>query len=890
MRKWPWILATLGSVAVAAAIGVAWWLRGPEQAGVWAAILALLPVAFALFSWAHGTARSLSTSTPSQVDAAARMLVRQVDRQWREEAGRRGLTDPEPLAVRWRATKLPLGDHPRLAGAISGRSDEVARLTDRFLGLRHRRLVVLGPPGAGKTSLAVLLTLDLCRRYRDSGEVVPILLSASSWSPGGETLHTWIERQINVLYPALRAADYGPSAAHSLLAAGRVLPVVDGLDELTKVSEKDALRRINEALREGGPLVVTCRTDEFSVAMEDADVVTAAAVIEAEAVRLEDAEAFLRQAVPPHSPATSGWRALFLRARRAPDAGLAVALSNPLTVWLVRVAYADAGRDPGELADLADLAAIEDRLLGAVVPAVFDTSRQGSQAARTWDVPAAQRWLSFLATHLDHQGTRDLAWWRLCGEAPLIVRMLLFGLLVGLLDEVLVRLPELTSEGAILLAAPALGLVFGVLGASQDQEQRPKRRTLHPLAVWPVSGFGVGLALVGSEAARRDWDQVGLGLALALMAGLGVGLASWLVTRVVPAFQPTRKWTHSAILGLAAALALGSASWLGWGPWKLLAAPFIGLVIWLVGALTVRYLGPETSLRVPWRSPPAFARSIAAWTVVSLAMWFVVGMWGSADPFLGGLAFGALAGLLSPQRPGRATMSFRGRRQAILQALGAFVAGLLVVAAVSLLVQLSRGLQGALLLSVAAFLWLPAVIVVAVTKLAQTPLTTDQPANPRATLRDDRTLTLVTGPLLALVTGPVAAALFAVPFGVVIGIYAVLGFNLGSLAGNLAFGFSFGLIGGLAALALGLGRPWLSYLIARFWLALRGWLPWRLMSFLHDAHRLGLLRQVGPVYQFRHAGLQDWLARQRKPRATVPTPHRDPPPQAGREADRAASA
>jgi hypothetical protein len=36
--------------------------------------------------------------------------------------------------------------------------------------------------------------------------------------------------------------------------------------------------------------------------------------------------------------------------------------------------------------------------------------------------------------------------------------------------------------------------------------------------------------------------------------------------------------------------------------------------------------------------------------------------------------------------------------------------------------------------------------------------------------------------------------------------------------------------------------------------------PRQLMRFLDDAHRTGLLRQVGPVYQFRHAKLQDRLA------------------------------
>lgn len=55
---------------------------------------------------------------------------------------------------------------------------------------------------------------------------------------------------------------------------------------------------------------------------------------------------------------------------------------------------------------------------------------------------------------------------------------------------------------------------------------------------------------------------------------------------------------------------------------------------------------------------------------------------------------------------------------------------------------------------------------------------------------------------------------------------------------------------------------WGPWLIARFWLSLTRRLPWRLMTFLEDAHQLGVLRQVGAVYQFRHARLQQHLARE----------------------------
>ena len=57
------------------------------------------------------------------------------------------------------------------------------------------------------------------------------------------------------------------------------------------------------------------------------------------------------------------------------------------------------------------------------------------------------------------------------------------------------------------------------------------------------------------------------------------------------------------------------------------------------------------------------------------------------------------------------------------------------------------------------------------------------------------------------------------------------------------------------------GPAWVGYVVISRWLAFRGKLPRKIMGFLDDAHRLGLLRTVGSVYQFRHAELQDHLAK-----------------------------
>jgi hypothetical protein len=76
------------------------------------------------------------------------------------------------------------------------------------------------------------------------------------------------------------------------------------------------------------------------------------------------------------------------------------------------------------------------------------------------------------------------------------------------------------------------------------------------------------------------------------------------------------------------------------------------------------------------------------------------------------------------------------------------------------------------------------------------------------------------------------------------------------------------LLGWLASACIGalhwvlLTTVWGPWLVARTWLSLTGRLPWSIMAFLADAHRRGVLRQAGGVYQFRHARLQDHLALQ----------------------------
>src|SRR5262249_15360641 len=102
--------------------------------------------------------------------------------------------------------------------------------------------------------------------------------------------------------------------------------------------------------------------------------------------------------------------------------------------------------------------------------------------------------------------------------------------------------------------------------------------------------------------------------------------------------------------------------------------------------------------------------------------------------------------------------------------------------------------------------------------------------------------------------------------GLPIGLWeGLLGYMSSGHEGGLTSGLGIGLLVGLG-FALGLSvntasRRWL--IRVGFWLPVTGRLPWRVVGFLDDAHRRGVLRQVGAVYQFRHARLQDYLAADR---------------------------
>jgi hypothetical protein len=141
--------------------------------------------------------------------------------------------------------------------------------------------------------------------------------------------------------------------------------------------------------------------------------------------------------------------------------------------------------------------------------------------------------------------------------------------------------------------------------------------------------------------------------------------------------------------------------------------------------------------------------------------------------------------------------------------------------------------------------------------LLETPLDIDSAVNPRSLLTTNRgtvtTQLLVWAPTFGAVVG----------FGSGVAVDVLQG-SVGPLVWTSEAAALLGVISGLGgaigyALTLTAWGQWL--VLTRIWLPLTGRLPWAVVTFLEDAYQRGVLRQAGAVYQFRHARLQQHLAR-----------------------------
>ncbi|MFD8788409.1 NACHT domain-containing protein [Kitasatospora sp. NPDC059599] len=367
-----WALVKLGTAE----------LSTSEQVGVLGLLLGLVPIG-------AGAVRLLKPVGEVDVEGAATSLARAVEAS--ELAQRLQLLggDDHPIDVGFSFLSAPsrVAEHAGATGSLS-------EITDYYRQLRPRRLVITGAPGTGKTVLALELMLGLleCRGPHDP---VPVRLALASWDTT-VPLEDWLAGELVDIYRLSRGT------ARALVEQRRVLPILDGLDEMDAAGTPRRSSRAAAALaglnayqagRSKAPMVLTCRTAQYEALAGRARLLDSARV-EVETVTPRQARDFLATRV--WDPQL--WGPVLDTLDRDPHGAVAQTLSTPWVLTLAITVY-EADGDPAGLLDLAESQAMQQYLLDRFVPAATDLHVRAGNAP--YDPGDVEHWLTVLADYLN---------------------------------------------------------------------------------------------------------------------------------------------------------------------------------------------------------------------------------------------------------------------------------------------------------------------------------------------------------------------------------------------------------------------------------------------------------------------------------------------------------
>ncbi len=376
---------------------------------------------------------------------------------------------------------------------------------DDVFAAAERVLLVLGEPGAGKTTMLLqLVTHLLAAAETDETCPIPAVFALSAYRDD-RPLDEWLVDQLanNYELPRRLAAQW--------IDSGRFVPLLDGLDEVDPALRPTCAEAINAFRRQhpGVWLLVTARSRDY----------------QALATRLHMDKAIVLQPLTPEQIDTylsrRGPRLTGLRESLAADQTLRELAQTPLMLSIMTLAYRRMP-DPVSSGDGGEMGG---RLLTSTQ--LFDVYAERMARYRSKDMRFAPSdtiaWLTWLAKQLKREGKPTFFLedmqpsWLATGDRPRLARSM--------------RLLAFLMLVAAALPATFLAMVFGRWGAS--------------LAVLLVGLVAAAVPVLTGrfllrarlpfgrietvESLNWSWPYGALGLGVGALGGLALGaLVGWL--------------------------------------------------------------------------------------------------------------------------------------------------------------------------------------------------------------------------------------------------------------------------------------------------------------------------------------------------------------------------
>ncbi|MBK8905723.1 MAG: NACHT domain-containing protein [Anaerolineaceae bacterium] len=364
-------------------------------------------------------------------------------------------------------------------------------------------LLVMGEPGAGKTTVLLQLVSDLLLRAEmDGRHPIPVVFSLASWR-NNIPLGDWMVNELANRYEVPRRLG------QAWLKNGELLPLLDGLDEVEQEHRVACAQAINQFRQRylTLPTVVTCRIKDYEALATQLNLAQA---IVLQPLNLEQIDQYL---------GSMGPRLAGLRAALQTDATLRELAESPLMLSMMTLAYY---RMPEQVA-----LSLGDRKMGRTL--LFDVYVERMVRYRggesIYEPTQTVPWLSWLAQKMTQFNQtiffleylqpnwlpRDQQRQFANGlRTRLVGLFLLIGLAVG-------GVGALLSDWRALAAGAAAGVVTGGLLAF-----------FRLLLVWArVNWFRIDTV----ELLNWRWPRALLGGGLGAVGGALVGALVWLVGR-----------------------------------------------------------------------------------------------------------------------------------------------------------------------------------------------------------------------------------------------------------------------------------------------------------------------------------------------------------------------
>lgn len=553
-----------------------------------------------------------------------------------------------------------------------------------------RALLILGEPGSGKTITLLELARDLinhAEQDRTFSQPIPVVFNLSSWTDKGQPLVDWMVSELSAKYQIPKRI------CRPWLENIRLLPLLDGLDEVRSENRAACVQTINHFVEEYGlaGLVVCSRLKEYT----DLPVrLKLNGAIRLQPLTSEQVDDYLALVSPSLNA---------LRINLKKDDNLLTLAESPLMLNIMSLAYQDLEPQPRQTFDTVET--YREQLLDTYIERMFKRRRT---VDKPYEDEQVVSWLSWLAQKMTEHNqvillieglqpswlsSRPWRWmyvlasrligglvvglivgliiWVLDGlvlnsaQGPTdgLIRGLVFGLFGGLLGGLLAALIDAVRIGRrskkitvrllpqnwqpasnVLLVGLIFGLLFGLLYGPLIGADLLINGLQLGLIVGPF--FGLYFGLRGSRQSLTDdiqtvealsWSRgtAQQGVARGLIYGLIFGLIYGLILGLVNLIYGWADWLSSRlIIGLMAGLIFVPVG-------GLIGATFGGLSSSVVGTKTVPNQGIRLSLR-----NAVFTGLIAGPVFGLLAVLLVVLLGGLPGGLIYDLVFGLMVGLI----------------------------------------------------------------------------------------------------------------------------------------------------------------------------------------------------------------------------------------------------